>query len=213
MYKDYIILLLILALICISNFEYFYDLYSPSKTIKCLTDKPYNPEFSSNLYFKDRIKNMRIEYQTCDNYRCRTDKLNGYTANGNIPNNLEDKTQIHPNDDIHGLNPSYYDDPETFCKLNPTAYPCPNFWVNKQDKRRQLESPIKQPIQVKTYCYDRPKSTDLKESSKLNNFSIKEYKPRNLHELELCDVNDNQSALIIRPGLEDQALCGSKKYQ
>ena len=61
---------------------------SISKTTKCLTEKPhgiFNPGYN---YMKNRISNMKIEYKNCDNYRCKTNTLNGYTAKPLINNNL-----------------------------------------------------------------------------------------------------------------------------
>lgn len=187
--QDLIILILILILLSLSNVEFF-NLLHPSNGIQCLTKKPYNPEYSSNLYFKDRIKNMKIEYKDCDQYRCRTKVMNGSTATGNISKDLSTKLVLDSSDQIHSLPKTYYDDPATFCSLNPNAYPCPNYWVKSDDPKKVPDISVKEPIQVKTYC---------------NTF--------NQHELSLCGVNDNQRTLLVHPGLEDQGLCGTAKNQ
>ena len=186
--SEILILFLILFLITISNYEYFYDLLASSKTIQCLTDKPYNPEYSSNLYFRNRIQNMKKEYATCNKYRCRTERLNGYTANGIKSELLDHQTLLNHDPTLKGtqtINPEYYHDPEKFCKLNPSSFPCPNFWI-KGDK---FYKPGKQPFHVKTFCEE-----------------------NNQHELELCGVNDNQSTTIIPKGKEDQGLCANQTF-
>ena len=186
--KKAIILLLILALLCLSNFEYFHDLYSKSHTTKCLTNKPYNPISSSLLYFRDRIENMKKEYETCDNYRCKTSHLNGYTAKGHISNYSKDKLEIS-DQNMNSVNPEYYHDSETFCKLNPDAYPCPNYWIkNKRITPESQKLDYNPILPVKTYCEE-----------------------GNQHELALCQINDNQRTMLVSPRREDQGLCGFPK--
>ena len=106
--------------------------------------------------------------------------MNGYTAKPLINNNLS----TFKNEDY--IDSKYYKNPELYCSINKNKYPCPNFWIKTEEIENQRETVKnnKSPKIVKTYC-----------------------KKNNQHELELCDVNDNQRTLLIRTGLEDQGKC------
>lgn len=166
-----------------------------------MTCKPFGYQHLPYYYFKHFGKNFPEKYRSCDKYRCQTKRFNGYNAKPDPE--WKDVDGLYPTKtDAKGeIAPDYYHDPYSYCKKNPGAYPCPNFWVKDSElvgAERLAKHPtenmripkLKKGVhpQVKTYC-----------------------KNNNYNESSGCAVNDNSAFMPIYPGTEDHALCGYVK--
>jgi hypothetical protein len=96
----------------------------------CLTKQPrgaLNSGYQWNKYWHIPAHNHL--YRNCDQYSCKTVRLNGTTAQPQVGGG---KT-LAPSDvsDVNwGWAPDYYQDPITFCVNNPEHLLCPNHWIS-----------------------------------------------------------------------------------
>jgi hypothetical protein len=84
---------------------------------------------------------------------------------------------------ISEVSDNYYTDAERYCRHNPTAYPCPNFWVAQRGERSQMLQPDK------TYTWPLPNG--------------------NFGHIKDRQIDDNYNTFVVKPGAEDEALCGN----
>ena len=113
----------------------------PAKFLNfCLSKKPRGSNGSYPIYswWKNNHHQMHNKmYENCDQYRCRTPKLNGYTAKSGF--NLTNGSYSNPTKNLQkvsdlniGHDCDYYENPISFCNKYPAYELCPNHWVRKQ---------------------------------------------------------------------------------
>jgi len=164
----------------------------------CMTCKPYGYQHLPYYYFKEFGKNFPNKYRSCNNYRCKTKKLNGYTAKGNAEWRNVDGIYPVRTDVKSQVDEKYYNDPHGYCQRNPDKYPCPNFWV-KNSELAGAQRIAKHPTQ----CMFVP---GLKKGVKPQVKTPCNLKSNKL-QLSNCNVNDTDAKLIVLPGTADHALC------
>lgn len=129
----------------------------PSKYLNfCLTNKPRGNNGPYPIYWWWKYNHHPLHnklYQNCDQYRCRNQKLNGYTANKgfNLTQGVYDnpvKNLQKVSDLNFGHDCGYYENPIAFCNKYPEYELCPNHWVSKrhpvhESKACSLRTPLK----------------------------------------------------------------------
>lgn len=106
----------------------------------CLTKKPRGNNGPYPIYWWWRNNHHKMHnkmYQNCDQYRCQTPKLNGYTAKSGF--NLTNGSYSDPTKKLQkvtdlnfGHDCGYYENPIEFCNKYPEYELCPNHWVSKK---------------------------------------------------------------------------------
>jgi len=118
----------------------------PAKFINFdLTDKPRgnNGPFPIYWWWKNAYNDLlNQQYKDCDQYRCQTRTLNGYTAQPGF--NLNKGVYSDPTSNMQtvtnlnfGSDCGYYENPIEFCNRYPHYELCPNNWI---DERHPLKN-------------------------------------------------------------------------
>ena len=120
-----------------SPFKGFFN--EPSKFINFdLTDKPRgnNGPYPIYWWWKNAYNDLQNQqYKDCDQYRCQTQALNGYTAKPGFNLNkgmyTDPTLQMQSVDDLNfGGDCGYYENPIEFCNRYPEYELCPNHWIS-----------------------------------------------------------------------------------